>query len=55
MEEAANASTAHHSARTNGTQVTTDMLVGVIPMHQMDTKYGCSLGMDSSAGYFKEG
>jgi hypothetical protein len=54
MEEAANASTAHHSAK-NGTQATTHMLVGIMPIHQMDTKHTCSLGVDSSAGYFKEG
>jgi hypothetical protein len=39
-------------ALTNGPQATTDMLVGVMPMHQMDTKHTCSLGMVSSAGYF---
>jgi hypothetical protein len=41
-------------AITNGTQATTDMLVGIMPIHQMDTKYTCSLRMDSSVGYFKE-
>jgi hypothetical protein len=40
---------------TNGIQATMDMLVGIMPIHQMETKYTCSLGMDSSAGYFKEG
>jgi hypothetical protein len=40
---------------TNGTQATTDMLVGIMLIHQMDTKHTCSLGMDSSVGYFKEG
>jgi hypothetical protein len=39
-------------ALTNGTQATTDMLVGIMPIHQMDTKQTCSLGIDSSAGYF---
>jgi hypothetical protein len=40
---------------TNGTQTTMDMLVGIMPIHQMDTKHNCSLGIDSSASYFKEG
>jgi hypothetical protein len=39
-------------AITNGTQGTTDMLVGIMSIHQMDTKHTCSLGMDSSAGNF---
>ena len=42
-------------ALTNGTQATMDMLVGIMHIHQMDTKHTCSLGMDSSAGYFKKG
>jgi hypothetical protein len=42
-------------AITNVTQATTDMLVGIMPIHQMDTKHTCILGKDSSAGYFKEG
>ena len=42
-------------ALTNGTQATADMLVGIMPIHQMDAKHTCSLGMDSSAGYFKVG
>jgi hypothetical protein len=41
----------------NGTQATTDMLVGIIimPTQQMDTKHTFSLGMDSSVGCFKDG
>jgi hypothetical protein len=42
-------------AITNGTQATAYMLVGIMPIHQMDTKYTCTLGMDSYADYFKEG
>ncbi len=38
---------------TNGTQATMDMLVGIMPIHQMDTKHACSLGMDSSASCSK--
>jgi hypothetical protein len=40
---------------TNGTQATMDMLVGIMPIRQTNTKHTCSLGMDSSAGYFEEG
>ena len=42
-------------ALTNGTQAATDMLVGIMPIHQMDTKHTCSLGMESSVGCFKNG
>jgi hypothetical protein len=42
-------------ALTNVTQATMGMLVGIIPIHQMDTKHTCSLGMDTSVDYFKKG
>jgi hypothetical protein len=42
-------------ALTNRTQATTDMLVGIMPIHQLDTKQTFSLEMDSSAGCFKVG
>ncbi len=37
-------------ALTNRTHATTDMLVGIMLIHQMDTNYTFSLGMDSSVG-----
>jgi hypothetical protein len=42
-------------ALTNGAQATMNMLVGIMSIHQMETKHTFSLGMDSSVGCFKVG
>jgi hypothetical protein len=42
-------------APTNRTQATRDMLVGIMPIHQMDTKHTFSLGMGSTVGCFDVG
>ncbi len=39
----------------NGTQATTDMLAGIMPIHQIYTKHTFSSGMHFSLGYFKVG
>ncbi len=39
----------------NGTQAITDMLVGIMPIHQTDMKHTFSSGMNFSLGYLKVG
>jgi hypothetical protein len=39
----------------NITQASTDMLAGIMPIHQTDTKHTFSSGMDHSLGYFEVG